>query len=84
MKRLIQLFRNETKIEPLFKGMCGYTAETFCEQLCVAKLAARADLRAAADWIPRRVRPLDGRAIAHGRLVYALFVTKEVTAEIGW
>ena len=41
--------------------------------------ANRAHLRAAADRVPRCVRPLNGRAVAHRGLVYVLSVTGRVT-----
>jgi hypothetical protein len=76
---LIELFRNESEIETLLERVSWHSAESFCEQLRIAELAARTHLRAAPDRIPRCVRPLDGRAIAHGRLVYARFMTGQVT-----
>ena len=75
MQRLIELLGNESEIEALLKRVSRHTAEAFREQLRVAELAARAHLRATADRVPRRVRPLNRRAVAHRAVVYVLSVT---------
>ena len=82
VQRLLELFGNESEVEALLERVSRHTAETFREQLRVAELAARAHLRAAPDGIPRRVRPLNRRAVAHGGLVYVHSVTGRVTPRI--
>jgi hypothetical protein len=69
MQWLIEFFWNESKIEALLERVAWHTPEAFCENLCIAELAARAHLRAASHWIPRRVCPFNRRAIAHRGLV---------------
>ena len=59
MKRLIEFFGNEPEVETLFERVSGHTAETLREKLRIAEFAARAHLRAAPDWIPCRIRPLN-------------------------
>src|SRR5258708_742819 len=45
--------------------MAGYSSKAFSEPFSVAVLAAGADLRAAAHWIPSGIGPLDCAAITH-------------------
>jgi hypothetical protein len=56
---LIEFFWNQSKIEALLERVAWHPPEAFCEELRVAESAARAHLRAASDWIPRRIRPLN-------------------------
>jgi hypothetical protein len=65
VQRLLQLFGHESQVEALFKRVFGHTSEALGEELRIAEFAARAHLRAAADRVPRRVRPFDGRSVAH-------------------
>ena len=57
MQRLIELLRNESKIEPLLERVPRPISEAFGEHLCVTKLASGANLGASADGVPRGVRP---------------------------
>ena len=63
--RIAQLLRHEPQIETKLKGMARHTAEPLRERLRVAMRAARADFRAASNWIPRRVCPFNFRIITH-------------------
>jgi histone H3/H4 len=65
VQRLLKLLWHESQVEALLEGVSRHAAETLREHLCVAEFAARAHLRAAADGVPRRVRPLNRRAVAH-------------------
>ena len=64
-QRLRELLRDEPQIEALLVRMAWHAAEPLGERLGVAVLAAGADLRAAADRVPRRVGPLDFRVLSH-------------------
>ena len=62
---LLKPFGHESQVEALLERVPRHAAETLREHLCVAEFAARAHLRAAADRVPRRIRPLNRRAVAH-------------------
>ena len=62
----IQLLGDELQVETLFERMPGTPAKALRESLGVQVLAPLADFDAAADRVPRRVGPLDGRRSAHG------------------
>lgn len=79
VQRLLKLLGHQSQVEPLLEGVPRHAAETLREHLRVAELAARTHLDAASHRIPSCVRPLDGRAITHGRLVYARSMTGQVT-----
>lgn len=64
---IAQFLRHEAQVEAELEGMAGHTPETLGEGLRVAVDASWADLRAPAHGIPRRVRPLDFRIVAHRR-----------------
>src|SRR5262249_44663426 len=64
-QRLLQASRSECKVEAVLEGMVWRAAEALREALGIAVVTARADLRATRHRIPRRVRPLDGRAVSH-------------------
>lgn len=76
---LLKLFGHQSEVEALLEGVSRHAAEALREHLRVAELAARAHLRAAANRVPRRVRPLNRRAVAHGGPVYVHSVTEQVT-----
>ena len=78
VQRWFQLLGYESQIEAALKGVSGYATEALSEHLRLAELAARAHSRAAPDRVPGRVRPLNGRPVAHGWLVYVLSVTVQV------
>src|SRR5688500_13706031 len=65
VERLLKLFGHQPQVEALLEGVSRHAAKTLREHLRVAEFAARAHLRAAADGVPRRVRPLNRRAVAH-------------------
>jgi hypothetical protein len=45
--------------------MACYAPEALGEALGITMIATRADLRAARDWVPRRIRPFNARAVRH-------------------
>lgn len=59
-KRLRELFGHKSQVEALLVGMPLDAAKTLGERLGITVLAARADLRAAAHWVPGRICPFDG------------------------
>src|SRR5689334_12309190 len=65
VQRLLELLGHQSQVEPMLEGMSRHAAETLTEHLRVAEFAARTHFRAAADRVPRRVRPLNRRAVAH-------------------
>ena len=67
-ERLIEALGPQRQIESVFKWMAGRPAKTLGEAFSVTVIAACADLCAASDWVPRRIRPLDSRAACHLRL----------------
>src|SRR5690606_29527313 len=73
--RIPELFRDEPQIEPELKRVPLHAAEALREGFCVAVLAARADLRAATDGIPRRIGPLDLGGGTHGLKVFMCSLT---------
>lgn len=82
VQRLLKLLGHQSQVKALLERVSRHAAETLREQLRVAKFAARAHLRAAANGVPRRVRPLNRRAVAHDGPVYVHSVTEQVT-ELG-
>src|SRR5260370_36072588 len=67
-KRLLQLLGHESDIEALLKRMTRDATESLGKSFCVAVLAARADLGAAANRVPRGVSPFDCAAVTHKQL----------------
>jgi len=67
--RLFQALRAQCQIEAGLERVPARSPESFREAFGVAMIAAGADLRAARDWIPRRVCPLYRRRFCHERLV---------------
>ena len=65
LKRLLQPLGPKGQIKPSAEGMVRDTPEPFRESLCVAMVAARADLGASRHRIPGRVSPFDRCAISH-------------------
>src|SRR6266849_1968567 len=61
----VEFFRDESKVESLFVWMIRNATKSFRESRCVAVLAARADLCAAANRVPRGVGPFDLRSVRH-------------------
>ena len=64
-ERKLKPVRPQAEVEALLVGMPRDAAPALREGLGVAVLAPRADLVAAGHGVPRRVRPLDGRLLAH-------------------
>src|SRR5579872_149972 len=64
-ERFAELFWNKTQVESLLVWVILHTAKSFSKHFGVAVLASGADLRAATNRIPRRIRPLDGAVNAH-------------------
>ena len=56
---IAEFFGDESKIETLFERVIGNAAESLGESFGVTVSAARADLRAATDGVPRGVSPFD-------------------------
>ena len=71
-ERLGEFVRNKPQVESLFVGVTLHAAEPLGERLRIAVLASRADLRAAPNWIPGRVRPPDFGVLAHEFLTFYL------------
>lgn len=61
----IQLLGDEPKVEPLLERMTGDAAKAFCERFGVTVGTSGANLRAASNGIPGRIRPLDLRVVTH-------------------
>ena len=62
---LIELAGNEPGIKAMFIGMAGNPPEPLSKCLCIAMLAARADLSASTNRVPGGVSPFDLRVVAH-------------------
>ena len=77
-KGLRKFLRNQPNVESLFEGMSRNTSKTLCKSLRIAVLTSGADLRAASDRIPRRIRPFDLGMFAHD---YAPHPHGEYTAD---
>ena len=64
-ERLLQLVVDHTQVEPVFERVSRDPAEALSERFRVTELATRTDLGASTHRVPGRVRPLNGRAVAH-------------------
>src|ERR1017187_1030016 len=64
-ERFAKFLWNKTQVESLLVWVTLHTAKSFSKHFGVAVLASGADLRAAANRIPRRISPLDGAVNAH-------------------
>src|SRR5262249_55598734 len=67
-QRISEFLWDQPEIESPFVGMALDATEPLSEGLGITVLAPRADLRAATDRIPRRIRPFNCRVIAHRSL----------------
>src|SRR5690606_24059856 len=63
--RLVQALWSQGQVEARLKRVARHTAKPLREAFRVAVVAAGRDLRAARDWIPRRIGPLDCALISH-------------------